>query len=84
MEPAAGIGVFRSRVELFMDRIMDRKTEQAPKDRRKTVVILSDRSREIIRLFEERQQNRLRAEQSPQMQSSNAFRPSSGRPPQSS
>jgi transposase len=39
---------------------MDRKVEEASKGQRKTVVILSDRSREIIRLFEERQQKRLR------------------------
>jgi hypothetical protein len=34
-------------------------------DQRKTVVILSDRSREIIRLFEELQRKRRQAEQSP-------------------
>ena len=51
---------------------MDRKAEQTSEGQRKTVVILSDRSREIIRLFEERRQQRLRAEQSPQMQSSAA------------
>ena len=37
------------------------KNPEAPK--RKTVVILSERSREIIRLFEERQQKRLQAAQ---------------------
>jgi hypothetical protein len=56
---------------------MDRKAEQA-----KTVVILSDRSREIIRLFEERQQKRLQAEASRQMHAS-APKPSSETPPQS-
>jgi hypothetical protein len=34
-------------------------------DQRQTVVILSDRSREIIRLFEELQRKRRQAEQSP-------------------
>jgi hypothetical protein len=37
------------------------KNPEAPK--RPTVVILSERSREIIRLFEERQQKRLQAAQ---------------------
>jgi hypothetical protein len=32
---------------------MDRKAEQASEVQRKSAVILSDRSREIIRLFEE-------------------------------
>jgi hypothetical protein len=41
---------------------MDRKVEQASQGQRKTVVILSDRSREIIRLFEERQRKRQQAE----------------------
>jgi hypothetical protein len=61
---------------------MDRKAEQA--GHRKTVVILSDRSREIIRLFEERHRKRLQAGQNPQQQSSAPFKPSSERPPQSS
>ena len=42
---------------------MDSKTEEASEAQRKTVVILSDRSREIIRLFEERQRKRQQAEQ---------------------
>jgi hypothetical protein len=42
---------------------MDRKAEEATEGQRKTVVILSDRSREIIRLFEERQHKRQQAEQ---------------------
>ena len=37
---------------------MDRKAEEAPQGQRKIVIILSDRSREIIRLFEERQRKR--------------------------
>ena len=37
---------------------MDRKAEEASEVQRKTVVILSDRSREIIRLFEERERKR--------------------------
>jgi hypothetical protein len=41
---------------------MDQNRE-TPK--RKTVVILSERSREIIRLFEERQQKRLQAAPNP-------------------
>jgi hypothetical protein len=40
--------------------------QQASQGQRKTVVILSDRSREIIRLFEERQRKRQQAEQTPQ------------------
>jgi hypothetical protein len=51
--------------------------------KRKTVVILSERSREIIRLFEERQQKRLQAEQNRQMQSSGMFGPSPKAPQQS-
>jgi hypothetical protein len=47
---------------------MDRNPE-APK--RKTVVILSERSREIIRLFEERQQKRLLAAPNPKPPPSN-------------
>jgi hypothetical protein len=43
---------------------MDQSTRQDPESRRKSVVILSDRSREIVRLFEERQQKR-QAEQTP-------------------
>jgi hypothetical protein len=42
---------------------MDRKAEEATEGQRKTVVILSDRSREIIRLFEERQRKRQQVEQ---------------------
>jgi len=42
---------------------MDRKAEEATEGQRKTVVILSDRSREIIRLFEERQRQRQQVEQ---------------------
>jgi hypothetical protein len=41
---------------------MNGKAEEASEGQRKTVVILSDRSREIIRLFEERQGKRQRAE----------------------
>jgi hypothetical protein len=41
---------------------MDQKTEEACESQRKTVVILSDRAREIIRLFEERQRKRQCAE----------------------
>jgi hypothetical protein len=37
---------------------MDRKAEEASEVQRKRVVILSDRSREIIRLFEERERKR--------------------------
>jgi hypothetical protein len=37
---------------------MDRKAEEASEVQRKSVVILSDRSREIIRLFEERERKR--------------------------
>ena len=37
---------------------MDRKAEQASEVQRKSAVILSDRSREIIRLFEERERKR--------------------------
>jgi hypothetical protein len=37
---------------------MDRKAEEATEGRRKSVVILSDRSREIVRLFEELQRKR--------------------------
>ena len=40
---------------------MDRKAEEAPQGQRKIVIILSDRSREIIRLFEERQRKREQA-----------------------
>ena len=40
---------------------MDRKAEEAPQVQRRIVIILSDRSREIIRLFEERQQKRQQA-----------------------
>lgn len=40
---------------------MDRKAEEAPQGQREIVIILSDRSREIIRLFEERQQKRQQA-----------------------
>ncbi len=39
------------------------KNRETPK--RKTVVILSERSREIIRLFEERQRKRLQAARNP-------------------
>jgi len=42
---------------------MDRKAEEASEVQRKSVVILSDRSREIIRLFEERERKRHQAEQ---------------------
>ena len=45
---------------------MDQSTRQDLKGYRKSVVILSDRSREIVRLFEERQQKRLQAEQTHQ------------------
>jgi hypothetical protein len=62
-------------------KLMDRKAEQA--GHRKTVVILSDRSREIIRLFEERQRKRLQDGQNRQ-QSSAPFKPPSESPPQSS
>ena len=41
---------------------MNRKAEEASEGQRKTVVILSDRSREIIRLFEERQRVRQQVE----------------------
>ena len=37
---------------------MDRKAEEASEDQRKSAVILSDRSREIIRLFEELERKR--------------------------
>jgi hypothetical protein len=37
---------------------MDRKAEEASEVQRKRVVILSDRSREIIRLFEELERKR--------------------------
>ncbi len=37
---------------------MDRKAEEASEVPRKSAVILSDRSREIIRLFEERERKR--------------------------
>jgi len=37
---------------------MDRKAEEASEVQRKSAVILSDRSREIIRLFEERERKR--------------------------
>ena len=40
---------------------MDRKAEETPQGQRKIVIILSDRSREIIRLFEERRQKRQQA-----------------------
>jgi hypothetical protein len=40
---------------------MDRKAEEAPQGQRKIVIILPDRSREIIRLFEERQRKREQA-----------------------
>jgi hypothetical protein len=50
---------------------MDRKAEEAEAQRkRKTVVILSDRSREIIRLFEERQRKRQQVNQGRQLHSS--------------
>ena len=42
---------------------MDRKPEEASEVQRKSIVILSDRSREIIRLFEERERKRHAAEQ---------------------
>jgi hypothetical protein len=42
---------------------MDRKAEEASEVPRKSAVILSDRSREIIRLFEERERKRHQAEQ---------------------
>jgi hypothetical protein len=37
---------------------MDRKVEEASEVQRKSAVILSDRSREIVRLFEERERKR--------------------------
>ncbi len=43
-------------------KFMDQKAEEACEVQRKTVVILSDRAREIIRLFEERQRKRQHAE----------------------
>jgi hypothetical protein len=49
---------------------MDQSTRQDSKGLRKSVVILSDRSREIVRLFEERQQKRLQAEQTRQTRAS--------------
>jgi len=48
---------------------MDGKAEEATEGQRKTVVILSDRSREIIRLFEERQRQRQQVEQDPGLHS---------------
>jgi len=48
---------------------MDRRAEEATEGQRKTVVILSDRSREIIRLFEERQRQRQQVEQDPGLHS---------------
>jgi hypothetical protein len=80
MEPAADIGVFMPGTGILAGKIMDQKAGQASESQRKTVVILSDRSREIIRLFEERRQKRLQAEQSRQMQLSNVFRPSTPKP----
>jgi hypothetical protein len=44
---------------------MDRETEEARDGQRKTVVILSNRSREIIRLFEERWRKRQQVEPRP-------------------
>src|SRR4051794_4902756 len=46
-------------------KIMARTVGAESGDQRQTVVILSDRSREIIRLFEELQRKRQQAEQSP-------------------
>jgi len=48
---------------------MDRKAEEAFEGQRKTIVILSERSREIIRLFEERQRKRQQVEQDPRLHS---------------
>ena len=48
---------------------MDRRAEEATEGQRKTVVILSDRSREIIRLFEERQRQRQQVEQDSELHS---------------
>jgi hypothetical protein len=54
---------------------MDQSTRQDLKGYRKSVVILSDRSREIVRLFEERQQKRLQAEQTRQTRASSDREP---------
>src|SRR5918995_406415 len=58
------------------DKPMDRKADDVSEGQRKTVVILSDRSREIIRLFEERQRKRQEAQQSSKPRSADA-RPAS-------
>jgi hypothetical protein len=52
---------------------MDRKAEEARAGERKIVIILSDRSREIIRLFEERQRKRQQADQNRQSNSVSGF-----------
>ena len=61
---------------------MDRTDPQTRTERRKSVVILSERSREIIRLLEERQRKRQQASANPPMPSTGAFRPGSGGPSQ--
>jgi hypothetical protein len=57
---ATRIGVLASG-KYLASHSMDRKAEETPQGQRKIVIILSDRSREIIRLFEERRQKRQQA-----------------------
>ena len=49
--------------QTFREKPMEQKAEEASGVQRKLVIILSDRSREIIRLFEERERKRHQAEQ---------------------
>jgi hypothetical protein len=61
------ISAFQPLGQTFTGQTMDRKAEEASEGRRKTVVILSERSREIIRLFEWRQRKRQQVEQDRQL-----------------
>jgi hypothetical protein len=60
---------------------MDRKADEASEGQRKTAVILSDRSREIIRLFEEMQRKRHQAQQSGELHSADPTSAPIIRPP---